>query len=217
MKMISCRKGLLIAVLLLVVGNPCLGRAEAVGGAEDLDAIKQRYSEIKTVEAQFQQKITISALKRQRETKGQFFYKRGKGFLWKYTAPTEKIFLYDGSAVWQADQDKPTVIKEKVNKEKMEGNFLDLVDDVTHLDRLFTVKEISRQNDLDVIQLVPKKEGSIKSARIWVDNDSIIRKMEIVEITGNVNVLEFSSIKVNKSVSDSLFVFKPGNREVEER
>ena len=217
MKMIFCRRGLLVAVLLLIVVNPCIGRAEPVGRAEDLDAIKQRYSEIKTVEAQFQQKITISALKRQRETKGQFFYKRGKGFLWKYTAPTEKIFLYDGNVVWQADQDKPTVIKEKVNKEKMEGNFLDLVDDVTHLDRLFTVKETSRQNDLNVIELVPRKEGSVKSARIWVDNDSIIRKMEISEITGNVNVLEFSSIKINKPVSDSLFVFKPGKREVEER
>jgi outer membrane lipoprotein carrier protein len=211
MTMICSQRRLFGAVLLLLALIPGLAYAD------ELDAIKKKYSEIKTVEAQFQQKITISALKRQRDTKGEFFYKRGKGFLWKYTIPTEKVFLYDGNAVWQADQDKPYVIKEKVNKEKMEGNFLDLVDDVTHLDRLFTVKEAARQDNLDVLQLLPKKEGSVKSARIWVDDQSIIRKMEINEITGNVNVIEFSSIKIDKPVPDNLFVFNPGNREVEER
>jgi outer membrane lipoprotein carrier protein len=211
MKMICPQRRLLLLVLLLFVAVPALGQAQ------ELNAIKKKYSEIKTVEAQFQQKITISALKRLRETKGEFFYKRGKGFLWKYTLPTEKIFLYDGNAVWQADQDKPYVIKEKMNKEKMEGNFLDLVEDVTRLDKLFAVKETFRQDNLDVFHLVPKKEGSVKSARIWVDGESIIRKMEISEITGNVNIIEFSSIKIDKSVSDNLFVFKPGNKEVEER
>jgi chaperone LolA len=185
--------------------------------AEQLDGIKKRYSAITTVQARFQQKTTISALKRQRETQGEFFYKRGKGFLWRYTVPAQKIFLYDGNAVWQADQDKPYVIKEKVDKAKIEGSFLDLVDDVTRLDRLFTVNEVSRWGDLDVLSLMPKKEGSVKSARIWVDSDSIIKKMEINEITGNVNVIEFSSVKIDKPVSNSLFVFDPGDKEVEER
>ncbi len=188
-----------------------------LGHADELDPIKKTYAEIQTVDARFQQKIVISALKRQREMKGEFFYKRGKGFLWRYTAPVEKVFLYDGSVVWQAEQEKPYVIKEKVNKEKMEGNFLDLVDDVTRLDKLFTVKEATRQDDLDVLLLVPKKEGSVQSTRIWVDSESIIKRIEITEVTGNVNTIDFSSVKINKPVSNALFVFKPGNRQVEER
>jgi outer membrane lipoprotein carrier protein len=202
---------MLFAVMLLVAVTAAPGRGEA------LDRIKKTYSEIKTVEAQFEQKITISALKRQRDLKGEFFYKRGKGFLWKYTAPTEKVFLYDGTAVWQSEAEKPYVVKEKVDKEKMEGNFLDLVDDITRLDGLFTVKGVTRQDDLEVLELLPKKEGSVKSARIWVDGKSIVKKMEITEITGNVNLIEFSSVKIDKPVSNSLFVFNPGNKEVEER
>ena len=188
-----------------------------LGHADELDPIKKTYAEIQTVDARFQQKIVISALKRQREMKGEFFYKRGKGFLWRYTAPVEKVFLYDGSVVWQAEQEKPYVIKEKVNKEKMEGNFLDLVDDVTRLDKLFTVKEATRQDDLDVLLLVPKREGSVQSTRLWVDSESIIKRIEITEVTGNVNTIDFSSVKINKPVSNALFVFKPGNRQVEER
>ena len=70
---------------------------------ETLDALKKTYGGITSVEAHFHQRILIKALKREREMEGDFFYKRSKGFLWKYTAPKEKIFLYDGAAMWQAE------------------------------------------------------------------------------------------------------------------
>ena len=78
---------------------------------ETLDALKKTYAEITTVEAHFHQTILIKALKREREMEGDFFYKRSKGFLWKYTAPKEKIFLYDGAAMWQAEEDAPFVTR----------------------------------------------------------------------------------------------------------
>jgi chaperone LolA len=189
----------------------------AAFAADEFDSIKKTYSQINTVDARFQQKIFITSLKRERETKGQFYYKRHKGFLWQYTAPREKVFLYDGKAVWQAEEEKDFVIREKIDREKMEGNFLDLVDDVTRLDRLFTLKQVRRQDDLAMLELAPKKDGTIKSARIWVDSAFIIKKMEITEITGNVNIIEFTAIKINQPVSDSLFVFKPGKKEIVER
>jgi outer membrane lipoprotein carrier protein len=202
---------------IMLTAAALLWTTTGICGADQLDNIKKAYSEVKTIEAQFSQKITISALKRQRELKGEFYYKRGKGFLWKYTAPKEKVFLYDGSAVWQAEEDKSYVIKEKMDKEKMEGNFLDLVDDVTHLDKHFLVKSASKQDDMEVLQLTPKKEGGLQSARLWIDDKALISKIELTEITGNVNIIDFSSTKINKPVSDTTFVFKPGNRQVEER
>ncbi len=210
--MIVIRKCLGIITTGLLLATVTAGAAHA----DMLDSIKKTYSGINTVEARFNQKITMSALKRQREGAGEFFYKRGKGFLWRYTAPKERAFLYDGTVLWQAEEDKPTVIKQKVNKGKMEGSFFDLVDDVTRIDGLFALKESTRQDNMDVLLLIPKKEGTVQSARIWVDGQFIIRRMEIVEITGNVNLMEFSSVKINKSLSDSLFVFKPGDKEIEE-
>jgi chaperone LolA len=201
-----CAAGFVLAALLT-------GQARA----DLLDSLKKTYGAISTAELRFNQKITMSALKRQREASGEFFYKRGKGFLWKYTVPTEKVFLYDGTSLWQAEEDRPTVIRQKVNKGKTEGNFFDLVNDVTRIDDLFSLKETTKQGDMDVMLLLPKKEGTVQSARIWVDGQFIIRKMEIVEITGNVNLMEFSSINVNKSLPDTLFVFKPGNKEIEEQ
>ena len=116
-----------------------LGAVVAVSAAraDTLDSIKKTYSAITTVEARFQQKIALSALKRTREAKGEFYYKRGRGFLWKYTAPKENIFLYDGTAIWQEEEDRAVVIKQKVDKARMEGNLvMDLVEDVTRLGQI---------------------------------------------------------------------------------
>ncbi len=185
--------------------------------AETLDALKKTYAEIATVEAHFHQRILIKALKREREMEGDFFYKRSKGFLWRYTAPKEKVFLYDGAAMWQAEEGAPFVTRSRVDKERMQGSFLDLVDDVSRLDTLFTLVKATGQGEAEVLELAPKKEGTLQTARIWVDSRNIITRVEIVEITGNVNVIDFSKVTVNKPVADSLFVFKPGKREVREQ
>jgi len=64
--------------------------------ASPFDGIKKTYSEITTLEAAFHQKIYIAGLKKEREFDGTFLYKRQKGFVWRYSAPKVKYFIYDG-------------------------------------------------------------------------------------------------------------------------
>ncbi len=196
--------------ILMLMGIAVQARPETLG------ALEKTYGQIASVEAHFHQTILIKALKREREMEGDFYYKRSKGFLWKYTAPKEKVFLYDGASLWQADEGAPFVTRQRIDSRAMEGNFLDLVDDVTRLDRLFTLVRTTKQGEMDVLELAPKKEGTLQAARIWVDSRNLIAKVEIDEITGNVNVIDFSKVAVNKSLPDSLFVFRPGNREIRE-
>jgi chaperone LolA len=185
--------------------------------ADAIDMLKKTYAGIQTVEARFNQKISIATLKRERESKGEFYYKRGKGFLWKYSAPVPKVFLYDGRAIWQADEEKPFVTKDRVDKAKMQGSFLDLVDDVSKLDELFTIQETGQNKEGTMLLLMPRKEGMLQSARLWVDTNYLIKKIEITEVTGNINTLSFSSTRINKPLDDTLFVFNPGKKEIVER
>ncbi len=185
--------------------------------ADAVDMLKKTYAGIQTVEARFNQKILISTLKRERESKGEFYYKRGKGFLWKYTSPSRKVFLYDGKALWQADEEQPFVIKERVDKGKVQGSFLDLVEDISKLDEYFTIQEVAQDKEGTMFLLAPKKEGMLKEARIWVDPKYLVRQIEITEITGNTNTLSFSSVRVNKPLDDGLFIFNPGKKEIMER
>jgi chaperone LolA len=173
---------------------------------------KKTYGGISTLDASFQQKIYILNIKKTREFNGEFFYKRGKGFLWRYTKPKEKYFLYDGQFMWQDDGEKTFVLKEKINKEKTGGTFFDLVEDITKIDDLFTLKQESVSGDMTVLDLVPKKEGNITTAKVWIDKQNLVRKIEIKEFTGNINTIEFSAVKVNQSVSDAKFIYKPDKK-----
>jgi chaperone LolA len=173
------------------------------------DPIKATYSKINTLTAKFHQKVLISSLGKEREFDGSFFYKRQKGFLWQYSLPKGKFFLYDGRFIWQGEEEKPLVTKDKVNKEKTGGTFLDLVEDFSKLDDLFSLKGEGKGGNVDILELLPKKDSTIKSARVWIDKQNIVKKIELHEFTGNVNVIEFTSIKVNQTVEDGRFIFKP--------
>ena len=216
-----------LAIFFALLASPWMGPVSAQaprstgadsGFSSPFEGIKKTYSEINTLEARFHQKILIASLKKERESDGEFYYKRHKGFLWKYKTPKVKFFLYDGKYVWQGDEDKPFVIKEKIRKEKTGGTFLDLIEDISKMDELFNLKQQTKSGDFDVLELTPKKEGTITAAKIWIDKQNRVRKIEIQEFTGNVNTIEFSSIKINQSIEDARFTFKPDKeKEVIER
>ena len=190
----------------------------SLSSSSPFDEIKKTYAEIKTLEAQFSQKIFISSLKKERDSKGEFFFKRQKGFLWRYKTPKVQFFLYDGKFIWQGEDDKPFVTKDKIDKEKTGGTFFDLVEDIAKIDELFTIKEQKVVDDFEVLELLPKKEGTVNSAKVWIDKQKRIKKLEIYEFTGNINTIEFSGIKVNQPLDDGKFVFKrDGSKEIVER
>ncbi len=186
--------------------------------ASPFDGLKKTYSEINTLETTFHQKIYIAGIKKERDFDGDFLYKRGRGFLWKYKTPKVKYFLYDGRNIYQGEEDKSFIIKERINKEKTGGTFLDLVEDITKLDELFNLKEQSMSGGLEVLELVPKKEGTLTSARVFIDKQNRVRKIEIHEFTGNINTIEFSSVKANQPLDEGKLVFRPEKgKEIVER
>ncbi len=205
----------LLLTFFIVCGFIALKPAPA--RADAIDTLKKTYAGIQTVEARFDQKIQVATLKRERESKGEFYYKRGRGFLWQYSSPARKLFLYDGKALWQGDEEQTFVIKERVDKSKVQGSFLDLVEDISKLDDYFTVQQSSQDKEGFTFLLMPKKEGMLKEARIWVDSRYLVTKIEITEVTGNTNTLSFTSVRINRPLDDSLFVFKPGKKEIVER
>lgn len=194
---------ILCLVMIATIGIP--GRVLA----SPFEGIKKTYSEINTLEAVFHQRLYIAGLKKEREFEGEFLYKRHKGFLWKYKVPKTKYFLYDGKNIYQGEEEKPFIIKERISKEKTEGTFLDLVEDITKLDDLFTLKQQTRSGDLEILELVPKKDGTVNSARVWIDRQNLVQRIEIREFTGNINSIEFSSTRINQPLDDGKFVFRP--------
>jgi len=182
------------------------------------DSLKKTYAGVNSLEASFRQKIFVSGIKKIREFEGDFFFKRQKGFLWKYTKPKWKTFLYDGKYMWQDEEGKSFVLKNKVSRDKTGGTFFDLIEDIARIDDLFKVKQHSISGDMEYFELIPKKDSTITIAKLWIDKQNLLKKIEIIEFTGNINTIEFANIKVNSQVSDAKFIYKAdGARDVVER
>ncbi|MCX5798195.1 MAG: outer-membrane lipoprotein carrier protein LolA, partial [Proteobacteria bacterium] len=76
------------------------------------------------------------------------------------------------------------------------------------IDEQFTLKQQSKAGEIEILELLPKKDGTVNSARVWLDKQNRVRKIEIHEFTGNVNTIEFSSIKINQPIDDAKLIFK---------
>ena len=188
------------------------------GKEPSFDSLKKTYAGVNSLEASFSQKIFVSGIKKMRDFEGDFFFKRHKGFLWKYTKPKWKTFLYDGRYMWQDEEGKSFVLKNKVSREKTGGTFFDLIEDIARIDDLFKVKEHSITGDMEYFELIPKKDSTVTIAKLWIDKKNLLKKIEIVEFTGNINTIEFSNIRVNTPVSDAKFIYKAdGAKDVVER
>jgi outer membrane lipoprotein-sorting protein len=207
--LILCMAGIFLVLLCLPAGSI---------HASPLDELKKTYAAINTLEAAFHQKIYIAGLRKERDFDGDFLYKRQKGFLWKYTAPKAKYFLYDGRYIYQGEDDKSFILKEKINKEKTGGTFLDLVEDIAKLDELFTLKQANISGEFEVLELIPKRDTTVTAAKVWIDRQVRVRKIEIQEFTGNVNTIEFSSARINQAIDEGRLLFKPEKgKEIVER
>ena len=63
--------------------------------------------------------------------------------------------------------------------------------------------------DCFVLKLTPRKKGSVKSAKIWIDkSDYVIRKITISESSGTTTYT-LNKITFNPGVSSSTFTFDP--------
>jgi len=216
-KRTHCIKTIICLFILICISSINIHAAERrtpngerqVGSSSPFDGLKNTYSGVNSLEAVFHQKIFIASLKKERTFEGDFFYKRHKGFLWKYRTPKVKFFLYDGQYMWQGEDEKPFVVKERIRKEKTTGTFLDLIEDIARVDELFTLKQQSIDGSLEVLEIVPKKDSTANAAKIWIDKQNIVRRIEIHEFTGNINTIEFSAVKINQGVEDRLFIYRP--------
>ena len=60
-----------------------------------------------------------------------------------------------------------------------------------------------------VIKLTPRRKGSVKSAKIWIDkSDDIIRKIRIVS-KGSVNTYTLKKVTLDAGINSSKFNFTP--------
>lgn len=186
-----------------------------VYGADDsekiLSKLQNKYESVKDITADFTQDVTFGISKMKQKIDGTIRIKKGN----KYRIELEKqTIVTDGKTVWSYSQ---------INNQVIIDNYKDDPQSLSPDRVLINVPKnyysilIGNENlfnkKTSIIKLTPKDDMSlVKSMKVWIDlDDYIMRKIEIQDVSDNVNIYLIKSIKLNTGISDSTFKFEIPN------
>lgn len=222
----------LLLVILFLLSTPV---AQARTGADLKDVVatlEQGYDLLEDVQASFTQRATIASLKREERGAGELFIKRPAGraamFRFNYTKPQRQQIISNGKTVWIYLPEAGQVMASDVAAvlEGGAGGTLNYLTGLGRVSRDFNITFAGDGRDKRgnyLLQLVPRKPSQvIERLQITVSGEAVERFLEegkatdpfpvvasvVYDRSGNRTALEFSRVRVNRGLSDSLFTFK---------
>ena len=135
---------------------------------------------------------------------GKFDYKKKN----KFKVELKNIELISNSeTVWNYDKRLNRVVINSIDENQAFLNIDDIINNYPEQCIAELVKN-SRQGEFYILNLTPKKNTlEFSSAKIWIDKNYILNKIEIKDFSGSVYFVELTNIKLNQKLSDSDFEF----------
>lgn len=185
-----------------------LGCFAVVASAAEPDAlikaIEAKYKDVNAMQADFKQ-TTHNELFGDEQHSGEVTLKRPSMMRWNFTH--DKQFVTDGKTMWIYTRADNQVIK--YDDISVSASSADaLLQSLDKLSELFEV-EVEVSSELQhTLVLRPKEENSqLKKMRMRLSASYIVERVEITDAFDNVTDLEFTDVKLNPVVPDSVFKF----------
>ncbi len=178
--------------------------------AAGIDDIQKRYSAYKDFDATFTQSTYQVILNKTIDFTGKVLFKRPDGVRMDVYKPQKQIIILKGNKLVVALPDEKTMAVEEVPKEIATQNLLSFIAGMSSLDKGYNVKQ-----EKDHIVLNPKKgTGEIS---IWADENSIIRRVKLIDSMGNKSDIQLSGYRFNIGLNDNLFKTPEVNAATEDK
>ncbi len=213
----------------------CLSQRKAWSADANLNdavsALEQGYKELKDVQADFIQQTTLVSIKKEQRGSGILYIKKRPGaaamFRFDYSKPSQQI-VCNGKSVWFYLPENRQVMVSDVSGlfQGQSGVNLNYLTGLDHLSRDYSVSFAGNGRDKKgnyVLDLTPKKKNRVLSKiQITVTSDAVekytregkaadpfpVVSSVVYDPYGNKTAIEFTKVKVNRGVSNSLFDFK---------
>ncbi len=185
--------------------------------------LQSRYDAIKTLSFNFVQNTRGQLTGRPKTGRGQAYFVKeqtlGK-MRWNYSDPDRQVLVSDGksfSMYFESLQQMIVTPATALQKDLTYSFFTG----TGNLLKDFTISEADHQTDTEekhstIIKLTPKiHKTQVASIHLWITEDSLIRRMEILDLFDTLTVLNFSDLLVdtldpeNKAMMTQLFSFTP--------
>lgn len=161
------------------------------------------------MEAAFTHRFTAKGFKTSQVESGSVVFGALPAMRWTYTAPEEKVFVFDGTSSWfYVPADKQVTLGRVTEARKRELPFL-LLGDPAARDRSFVVKQKNGKGAV-VTTLQPRDRASmVRSVSVSINPSThLIQHIEYTDREGNHTSFDFSGYH-RRAASAGLFTFTP--------
>lgn len=214
-----------------VLPHQTLAAEKAVALKDVVAALEKGYATLQDVQADFNQKTVIAAIKKEQRGSGEVLLKRPASttamFRFNYTKPKQQI-VSNGKQVWFYLPENRQVMVSQVAEMFKGGNNIALsyLTGLGHVSRDFTIAFAKEQRDKTgnyQLELVPKKPSpvlaklqltvSAEAVELFLRDGAVrdifpVVSSVVFDITGNQTRIDYTQAKVNKGIDSGKFNFK---------
>lgn len=187
--------------------------------AQDAGPILQRaeaaYQTISTLSAEFVQVVVNPLVGEPDTARGTMYLMRPSRFAMRFSIPQGDRIVADGRHLWlyTPSTTPGQVLRSGIPRTGTTGPNLmgQFVERATErYNTRYLRADSLGTGPADVIALAPKSPQGYREAVIWVDrDDALLRRIEIVEESGQRRVIQLSQLRVNPGVPQREFKFSP--------
>lgn len=193
-------RSLLALAWLVACGPAWAGDGEA--------ALRGFLANVTSLSADFRQQVLDSRGQLQEESAGQVWMSRPGRFRWDYAVPYERTILADGRDIWLYEPDLMQATTRALDSAGLRDTPAALLTGEQGVLDRFAVERSWRQDGLDWVELSPRQPEADFSGLQLAFAGEELRRLELRDRLGQLTLIEFSSVRLNPSLADALFVFE---------
>ncbi|MBK6444286.1 MAG: outer membrane lipoprotein carrier protein LolA [Bacteroidetes bacterium] len=203
-------------VLICIVVAGLNGNAQVQGYTKIVDyaSFKTQFAlaanKTTTIRSDFTQEKNMSMLSEKIISKGKFFFKKQDKVRMEYLTPFSYLMIINGSKVYIKDGQKENTISTNSNKifRQVSQIMLDCVSGSVLANPDFTIVVYENKSEY-LIEMIPASKalkGFFKKILVFAGKtDYNVSKVEMIEMSGDNTILNFTNRELNSDIPDAVF------------
>lgn len=179
-----------------------------------VQSLQQKYDRVRNFSADFVQSYSGGVLRTQTSERGKVFIKKPGKMRWEYVAPEEKLFVSDGKQLYSyIPADRQVIVGDVPDEDEASTPALFLAGRGS-LGRDFTAAYEALADvpaGMAAVRLTPRRpEAEFEWLTLVVDARTLeLRRLISGDHQGGTSAFQFSNLKENLGLADTLFAFRP--------
>lgn len=202
---------------ILFLSFPLAAFSQAFRPVKDTTALKAKIENMSkatnSIESDFVQEKDLAMLSEKITSKGHFAFKKDNLLRWEYSTPSKYLIVINKEKVMIKDEKKTSKYDMNSNKVFREINDIMVSSVQGTIFRSHKFKTNYFENDkFYKLELIPQDKNmkdTFKKINLYFDKSvTSVAKMEMVEASEDVTLLEFTNKKLNAPIADTQFSIK---------